>query len=1110
MLVRVLGDFAVHRNGVRVALGGPKPRSLLAVLVAARGQVVSIERLVDQLWGDAPPPKVVGAIQVYVANLRRQLEPAREAGGQPGFLVTRPSGYALRLPDDAVDAERFQRLLDSAAIASEAREAERFLVDALDLWQGPPYAGLDMVPLLAVEASRLQELRVLAQERLWAVRLDRGAEEQAAVALAALAAEHPERERLWALLMIALYRSGRQVEALDAARRIRAHLLDELGISPGPELRQLEQAVLRHDQSLLASPVAPIGHARRGNSPSSPVAQPRGPATAGPQEGLAGRADALATTRRLVADVAAGSGRVLLITGEPGIGKTRLTEAIAVTASAAGLRPLRGGWEPEGCPPLWGWTRALGASAQIVRDSPDDRGDDTASVTYRLADDVRARLSEGGGSCLVLDDVHWADADSLRLIGQVASTIENAPVLLVIACRQPMPETSPALQGMLAALARLGAERLALSGLRGAEISDLVNGTTGLQIEPTVAARLEERTGGNPFYVRELVHLLASEGGLGDISHDAWHQVPHGVRDTVRHRTADLPGPAREALALAAVFGRRVDLDLLELAWEADPATLSPALEAALAAGLVTEEPSGQLQFSHALVRDAVYGLVGPLTRRQLHARAAQTIERCRSGHLDQHAASLAEHYRLAGPFHVRSAWMFFARAASVSAHTGAHEDAAGQLAAAAGLQADDTLATPQEREELHVAWGTALRRSGRIAEVWTPVRIAAESALERGDPAAAARSLLVVTENVLWSWRTGYTTDEPAVELWQRVVAGLPGTETGLRARCVAALSAEVVHDPPGGRCAPWADEALHLARQSGDNAVRVDVLHVVLNSLRRPDLLPRRVPAADELVMLCAKGGDERSLAVALCKRALNYSAYGRPEAAVEDLRRSLELAQRHRMAPALMVIHLAMAIHHQARGDWSAFEAAVRAAEVVQSTLSMAGTGVTLLLRASALLPQGRIGEAEPALRGASAVHPALRDLHALAVLNTAGADEARTLLGPWREQPQLTWDYLWVSSATLRAVLWAGLGDPEAVAELRRHLEPYADRVADGAMAALFMGSVRHTLAVLALAGGDHPAARRWATEARDVHARLGWTPWARLSQELLDRIPTSAA
>ena len=1101
----MLGGLEVARAGVDVPLGGPKPRALVGLLLAADGRTVGVEKIIDQLWGEAPPPKVLGALQGYVSKLRRQLEPERDPRAASHVLVTRPSGYALVVPEGATDAEVFEHHLATAADADPA-VAEARLEQALALWRGPAYAGLHDVPVLAAEAVRLGELRTAALEQLAALRVGRGAFDEAAADLRALVAEHPERERLWTLLVVALYRAGRQGEALEALRQVRSHLAEELGIDPGPELRELEGAVLRQDEEALGR-LAPTRAAAPADAPAvapelttvvRPLPAP--PAGASP---FAGREEPLAVAGAMLERAAAGTGGLLLVVGEPGIGKSSFAEAVARDARARGLAVATGTWESEGCPPLWGWTQILGEQADAVLAGMRD-DDDTVAATYRTADRLVRTLATDGPALVVVDDVQWADTDSHRLLRRLADIVPAAPLVLVVVCREPLADPAPATQATLAALARLGTTRIELGGLSPDQIRDLVRERTDVAISPAVAGAVHARTDGNPFYAAELVRLLAEEGALGDEQHPGWRRVPRGVRDTVRHRIGELSTDVEDLLARAAVLGRVFDLDVLATCWPGDEESLDVACDRAVGAGLLVEAEPGRLRFSHALVRDAVYADLSPMARRRLHQVAADAIERSRVGRLDEYAAALAEHYRLAGPAHARPAWTYAERAAALATASGAHAEAAQLLGSAAELQRADTMATEAERERLQLAWGTALWRAGRVADAWPPLRVAAELGLDRDDAERAAEALLTLTRNVVWSWRTRHAADEDAVALWQRVLAAIPADAVGTRARILAALSVEVLHDPPGGRCGPWVDEALELARHD-DDRVRIDVLQVVLNALRRPDLLLRRVAAADELVALCARHRDERALAVALAKRALNHSAFGRSEEAEEDLARALGLADAHRLATAQFVIRLGLAVLAQARGDLVASEEHLAAAESVQATIAMAGSGITAAVRVSAQYAAGVLDPDDDLLARAAVLHPTMRELRPLALVAAGRAEEARAALGPWAEQPALIWDYLWVTGTVVRAHVWSVLGDPEAIADLRAQLAPYVDRVADGAMAACFFGSVAHTLGVLAAAAGDVEAARRYAEAGLAVHERGRWPHWVARSQALLAQL-----
>jgi DNA-binding SARP family transcriptional activator len=239
---RVLGPFEVWVEGRPLELKRQKQRSLLALLLLHAGEVVSIDRLVEELWAGRPPKAAVGSLQNLVSDLRKAL--GREA------VRTSQPGYLLDVHPDQVDLHRFERLVAQAAQGGDAERRATLLHEALDLWRGTPLADLAFEPFAQVEIARLEELRTAAREELIEAGLELGRQAQLIGELESLVAEHPLRERLRGQLMLALYRSGRQAEALEAYRRARETLVEELGIEPSPDLQQLEQSILRHDREL--------------------------------------------------------------------------------------------------------------------------------------------------------------------------------------------------------------------------------------------------------------------------------------------------------------------------------------------------------------------------------------------------------------------------------------------------------------------------------------------------------------------------------------------------------------------------------------------------------------------------------------------------------------------------------------------------------------------------------------------------------------------------------------------------------------------------------------------------------------------------------------------
>ncbi len=318
---RILGPLEVRREEAVVALGGPKQRAVLAMLLLRANQPVSAEQLAQALWGDEAPAGAVRTVQVHVSRLRKAL-------GDGDIVTTTPGGYCLHVEPGELDAERFERLVDdgrSALRDGRPDDAAGVLGEALTLWRGSPLADFAFERFAQRDIERLEEQRLAAIEVRMEAGLAAGRHAELVADLRRLVAEHPTSERLAGLLMLALYRSGRQAEALDAYHDARRTLADEIGIDPGPELRDLQAAVLRHDPSLrLPPPPAELPREL------DPVAAPD----------LAGRDVELAWLRDRWDEARAGRGTVVVLAGPRGIGRTRLVAELAREAHGEGARVL--------------------------------------------------------------------------------------------------------------------------------------------------------------------------------------------------------------------------------------------------------------------------------------------------------------------------------------------------------------------------------------------------------------------------------------------------------------------------------------------------------------------------------------------------------------------------------------------------------------------------------------------------------------------------------------------------------------------------------------------------------------------------------------------------
>ncbi|MFD6565634.1 BTAD domain-containing putative transcriptional regulator [Micromonospora profundi] len=869
----VLGPVTAATEQGPVALKGPRQRTVLARLLIARGRVVPVERLVDDLW-ESPPDGAVGAIRTFVADLRRALEPDRPPRQPPRLLVTEPTGYVLRAAPDAVDAWRFEAAVGeagpllTAGLPAPALDA----VDAaLGLWRGPAYADCAGEVWAVAEINRLDELRMLAVERRAEALLALGRPDEAAADLPAHLANHPLREDAWRLLAIARYRSGRQGEALAALRQARDVLVAELGLDPGPELRQLEADILAQAPHLtIASPATP--------SPGRVVSTPQpGRVGSTPQRPFVGR-DAELQRLWHAAEAVARTGRpaLALLSGDPGAGKTALAEALTRRLAAEGWTTAWGrSPEYEGAPAAWPWTQIAdaltgpaalagptGLAGQAGLTGPaalaeptggaaggSEGAGDPAVARFRRHRAVASQLSgvaERGPLLLVLDDLHRADGDTLDLLTGLLTGPQPAtgPVLILGTYRAT--EINPELTAALARSAGREPVREYLAGLSDEATGELARAVAGAELDPPTVRLIHHRSGGNPFFVRELAQLYAGEGAV------ALAAVPPGVRDVIRHRVGQLPEPTRTVLRQAAVLGRDLDPEVLGVFTD-DPATVLDALDRALQAGFLAErESDGQLRFTHILVRDTLYADLSAPRRAAWHAAVADALQRRQP--VDP--AALAHHLlRAGGPDAAHRAAGYARTAAELSERAGNPHEAARLWAQV--IEAYDRAGGTGRRERLSavLGLGRALAVTGRLAEARRYRAGAIADAETVGDPRLTAAVLAGFDVPAIWTRNDDDLLSERIVRAAEHALAGLGSTGSAQRSRLLSTLALEL-RGSTGDRGRRAATEAETIARTAGDAGLLAFALNArFMHAFDRVGLAAERARIGGQLIDVAAQ---------------------------------------------------------------------------------------------------------------------------------------------------------------------------------------------------------------------------------------------------------------
>ncbi|WP_428340170.1 BTAD domain-containing putative transcriptional regulator [Mycobacterium sp.] len=639
------GAVGARVGGAVAPLGGPKQRCVLAVLLAHHGTVVSVDRLIDAVWDDTPPPKALASLRAYVTNLRRILPLSPDTGSPAKMrLASRAYGYQLTLLDeDSVDLHRFEALVKdgrTALVRGAAADAFEKLSTALTLWRGDPFGEFTHRDFAHADATRYIALRHTAIEARFDAALQSGDGGDLVPEIEAAIASDPTEERLWGHLMVGLYRAGRSSDSIRAFDRARVALDRELGTSPGDGLQTLYRKISEKSPDLHFTPPP-------AESAVSPGPDPHGKLP------FVGRASELNTITAALSSARAGSGGLILLTGDSGIGKTALAQAVSAQAKQAGMAVA---WaaHPPGIrlPLMWTWIQLLrrlgdelgelgrqavrrvgpGVVDALVPEWTDrdtlSSGVRAAATGFALIEGVVAavcELSTIRPLLLVLDDLHLADPPSGNALSVLSAQLGRAPIQ-VIANWTYFGSGRPVNRSTLERLVRLEAARsIHLDGIGPDAAAALVDALAGTAAKDEVSQYVWNRTGGNPLYIRELVSVLAAHDRLHDVSDGHSDDVSAGLAGMVGQRLSHLDRPSRRALAAAAVIGPEFDIadlaDVVDLSVSTVRARLRPAYETGLL-DEVADRP-GCYRFGHGLLHDAVLVQIPGSERAGVHASIA-------------------------------------------------------------------------------------------------------------------------------------------------------------------------------------------------------------------------------------------------------------------------------------------------------------------------------------------------------------------------------------------------------------------------------------------------------------------------------------------------------
>jgi DNA-binding SARP family transcriptional activator len=920
--IDLLGSLNVWRDGQPIpapAWPSRKTCQLFKILVTHRHRAVSSDELIEWLWPGLAPESARNSLWVAVSRLRRVLEPGKTGRGASTFILTEPPGYRFSPAEHCeIDVETFLDRIRSGQ-ACQRRDQWTAAIDAYlaaeALYQGD-YLAEDPYDDWAIPTrERLRETLLEAKGNLSACNLFLGRYQEALDHARTVLDHDPCRESAWRLIMEAHYRQGEQDQALRAFERCRVILAKELGVDPLPETLALHQRFLQTPPSLPPLPIAAL----------PPALSLRLP--------FVGREREWTLLSGVLQQVMDGRGQIVLVAGEPGIGKTRLLEELAGLATARGVRVLMGCCyemeqnmayapivevlrslltaapaTPPPCPPA-----QLAAVAELL---PELRQTWPNLPPYQPLppDAERTRLltslaqiiqlcTQGEPLVLLLDDLQWADPSSLGLVHYLARQSEEQPLLLVGAYRSTDLAISPALAHghPLATLRQQLARQnllveLPLAALGEDDVVLLLRILGSGDAGDTLARRLHRETEGHPFFLAEVLRTLAQEGldlavvAEGTALDERW-LLPPGVRGAVLGRLDRLAVDDRALLDHASVIGREFPLSLLACFLDRPERALAEQAEGLCARGFLRpRQPDHSLdpardryEFGHELMRRAAYEALSEPRRRLLHRQLAGTLQT-----LGVPAGTVATHYAASD-----RPWLALEPildAAEGAARVTAYDEALAWCQQAMDIAEVHPQAVPPGfRTRLHLQWRTLWYYRGDLERTLAAGRAALAAARREGDPAAELQALWHLAHDETQAAAGGPSgLDAEALALARDL-----GDPAAL-ARSLARQGSDsgFLATPAERELAlQTLDQAVNLAREVGDPAL----LHYVLCELWGVGRLPQARAALEEALTLVRRLGDRREEVGTLAKLADLLARQGDFPAAMEYARQGLTLAEQ-----------------------------------------------------------------------------------------------------------------------------------------------------------------------------------------------------------------------